>query len=90
MVKLLLLSPLCAEPGDGAAAQHLFLECPFSCSVWKSVDDWCHCHSFDPVNWTTVEDLPSWFHNLIGALSGAQAVLLTGNTDHLDFVGREE
>ena len=35
--------------------------------------DWCHCHSFDPVNWTTVEDLSSWFHNLIGALSGAHA-----------------
>ena len=31
-------------------AQHLFSECPFSCLVWKSVGDWCHCHSFDPAN----------------------------------------
>ncbi|KAG2621747.1 hypothetical protein PVAP13_3NG304500 [Panicum virgatum] len=37
------------------------------------VGDWCHCLSFDPAHWGATDDLPSWFLELCGALSGSQA-----------------
>lgn len=63
--------PLCVRNLE--TAQHLFSVCPITCSIWKSVGDWSRCQHFDPANWPSTDDLPSWFQNITGSLTGTQA-----------------
>lgn len=42
-------------------ATHLFIECPFSRSVWNLVATWAACPSLNPEGWTVSEDMEDWF-----------------------------
>lgn len=47
-------------------AQHLFFECPLSCSVWQMVSNWSSCSSLRPTNWRPNNELEDWFLQALG------------------------
>jgi hypothetical protein len=46
---------------------HLFVECPISCSIWRAADVWCGRTSLKPKAWNNKADFVSWFADLAGS-----------------------
>ncbi|CAO1943414.1 unnamed protein product [Urochloa humidicola] len=56
--------PLCRRNLE--TATHLFAECPITTSIWRAIGVWADRSSMNPENWSTTEDLVTWYQGLSG------------------------
>ena len=58
---------------------HLFIDCPFSRTVWDRIATWSNCNNLQPVQWGETRDVEDWFLVMIdrGSKKGHTLAILT-------------